>query len=193
MKKKITAFLMCLCMLLLCACQPVSLNLSSTGDPSEDIIKFFDCLSRSDYDAAMDYVGNYSDLGLERINGSDTEKQIYDFLTASRHVEILGSSVTGSSASVSISYTTLDFRKLDSALSARVKNEIKQRQYSSGMVFDSEEAIVPVINKVLEDMITEPNDYYTTEQIDVAMQFDDGKWKIYFDDRLYSALIGYAV
>ena len=178
---------------ILCGCNMPSINLTTTTTPSEDLMYFFECLAKEDYAAAEEYVYNFSSLGFVQDSGDELDRRLSKLLTQSRSVRIVSEGeVYGKDSTVTIELTTLDFKKLETALSEKVVEEIKARQFV-GQTFETEEEILAVVYEILDSMTVSMSDYYSTKQFDVDMKLSDNHWKIVCSEELYSAIIGYAI
>ena len=176
-----------------CGCNLPSVNLTSTSTPSEDLLKFFDYLKAGDYVSAEGYVYNFSTLGFKPDGQSELQKRLESLLTASRNVSVISEGeIFGRDCTVTVELTTLDFGKLDKALSERVLDEIKTREFN-GETFETNEAILAVVYSVLDSMTVSMTEYYSSNRYDVDMKFSDDCWKIVCSEELYSAIIGYAI
>lgn len=193
--KRIAVLAVCVVMTvcILCGCSMPSINLTTTTTPSEDLLKFFDYLAAEDYANAEGYVFNYSSLGFVQGSGDELDQRLSRMLTESRSVRIVSQGeIYGRDSVVTIELTTLDFKKLETALNARVLEVIQERQFV-GQSFETEDKILAVVYEVLDQMTLSASEYYSTKQFTVDMKLSENHWKIVCSEELYSAIIGYAI
>lgn len=199
MKKRLTAWLLAVMMLMLSGCSE-AVSLTTLPDQRESVDAFFTYLKNEDYDGADDLVYNYATLGMKTVtaNESDSDamvdKLLGDYLRESRSytVENVGE-MTGRDTTVDISYTYLDYRKISEPLNRRVTSEIKERKFA-GEKFEDDASVMPVMVEQLQKLMeASGSDLMTTEQYKLELRYREKKWRIVVTEEFYQGLIGYAV
>ena len=181
-------------LMLMTGCDMPSINLTGYDTyPESDLQAFIDCLNSGRYDDSSAYLNNYSSLGFESFPEGTIYASLLDCLNSSRSFTVLGSSsIKGRNASMSIEYTTLDFRKLEDDLSAASLEAVNEYQFETGELPDDEQ-IEEIMVQALEALLADPTTYYTTQDFRLTFKYENDVWKLNCTDEFYSALIGYIV
>ncbi len=192
--KKIIALLLSFCLLALAGCDLPVIDLSGNkSSPQEHFGEFISSLNSGDYEKSSEYIYNYASLGFSSFEG---ENEIYSkLLTAlngSRSFSVKGCSVSGHEAQLEIDFTTLDFRKLDDALSSATIDSIDEKQYATGVALDDEE-IQAVMSETLDRLMEAPDSFYSTQSFSLQLFYSGDLWKLNCSDAFYLALLGYIV
>lgn len=192
--KKIIAIIAMLSLLILSGCDMPSISLTGyASTPEKDFESFISYLNSGSYDAASEYLDNYSSLGFESFENNEVFTSLLDSLNNSRSFKVMGrSSIKGRSAKMSVEFTTLDFRVFSDALSEAAIARIDQIQYNNGTQLSDDE-IKEVIIEVLGTLSQDPAQYYSTQVFELEFRYVDNVWKLHCTKDFYSALIGYIV
>lgn len=169
-----------------------------TGDPQEAVTAFFDSLIAGDYTAAYDRVRDYTSLGLENEPSTESGKKVYAALHASYSYELTGSAKTDKlDASQNVSFTYLSLPALEAAVADETQTQLKHlvQQLPSSEVYDQNNNYLPEITEraylqALEKILESAADYYTTEEIPLALNYTDGRWQLIMNNSLLKALNG---
>ena len=169
-----------------------------TGDPQEAVTVFFDSLIAGDYTAAYDRVRDYTSLGLENEPSTESGKMVYAALHASYSYELTGSAKTDKlDASQNVSFTYLSLPALEAAVADETQTQLKHlvQQLPSSEVYDQNNNYLPEITEraylqALEKILESAADYYTTEEIPLALNYTDGRWQLIMNNSLLKALNG---
>ena len=148
-----------------------TLLVKTDSRPRETVETFFDAIVSGRYQQAYDCLENYSSLGLE--NGGDNLK--WNAVLSNYQYWLLDRpQVTGSTAVQVARLRFLDVNELEKALAT---------PQSSG---ENGEVSYPR----LEVLLATPENYYRTVELHVTLHYAEGRWRIYADDALLSALAG---
>lgn len=194
MKKQLISMLLCLCILFLPACTPPTFTMcaGSTPQPEDTVEEFFICLRSGNYDGADALVQNMTTLGFSGTFTDELYIQMAQYLTDSRSYSQVGDCVVkGHSAEMTIRLTVLDFRKVETVLSQTATTAVSELEYAGTEVDDS--MLDGIIQSSLTQLMMNPVDYYSTEEITIQLRYEDDQWKLICSDELYSALVGYIV
>ena len=169
-----------------------------TGDPQEAVAGFFDSLIAGDYTSAYDRVRDYTSLGLENEPSTESGKMAYAALHASYGYELIGSAeVDKLNAAQKVSFTYLSLPALEAAVADETQTQLKHlvQQLPSSEVYDQNNNYLPEVTEraylqALELVLEHAADYYTTEEISLALNYTDGRWQLIMNNSLLKALNG---
>ena len=169
-----------------------------TGDPQEAVTVFFDSLIAGDYTAAYDRVRDYTSLGLENEPSTESGKMVYAALHASYGYELTGSVRTDKlDAAQDVSFTYLSLPALEAAVADETQVQLKHlvQQLPSSEVYDDNNNYLPEITEraylqALEKILESAANYYTTDEITLALNYTDGRWQLIMNTSLLKALNG---
>lgn len=142
------------------------------GDPGETVTRFFEALTTGSYDDACSYLNGYNDLGLNRDPDSEEGRIILNALKSSYRAESIGGCIkNGLSATQRVAFTYLDINAVnDTALAL---------QSSTGDYMTA-----------LKQVISSADSCCRTEEMDIRLDYSNGKWLIAADSGLADALSG---
>lgn len=169
-----------------------------TGEPQDAVTGFFDSLIAGNYTAAYDRVRDYTSLGLENEPSTESGKMAYAALHASYGYELIGSAeVDKLDAAQKVSFTYLSLPALEAAVADETQTQLKHlvQQLPSSEVYDQNNNYLPEVTEcaylqALELVLEHAADYYTTEEISLALNYTDGKWQLIMNNSLLKALNG---
>ncbi len=169
-----------------------------TGEPQDAVTGFFDSLIAGNYTAAYDRVRDYTSLGLENEPSTESGKMAYAALHASYGYELIGSAeVDKLDAAQKVSFTYLSLPALEAAVADETQTQLKHlvQQLPSSEVYDQNNNYLPEVTEcaylqALELVLEHAVDYYTTEEISLALNYTDGKWQLIMNNSLLKALNG---
>ena len=169
-----------------------------TGEPQDAVTGFFDSLIAGNYTAAYDRVRDYTSLGLENEPSTESGKMAYAALHASYGYELIGSAeVDKLYAAQKVSFTYLSLPALEAAVADETQTQLKHlvQQLPSSEVYDQNNNYLPEVTEcaylqALELVLEHAVDYYTTEEISLALNYTDGKWQLIMNNSLLKALNG---
>ena len=169
-----------------------------TGDPQDAVTVFFDSLIVGDYTTAYDRVRDYTSLGFENEPSTESGKMAYAALHASYGYELLGSAeVNKLDAAQKVSFTYLSLPALEAAVADETQTQLKHlvQQLPSSEVYDQNNNYLPEITEraylqALKLVLERAADYYTTEEISLALNYTDGRWQLIMNNSLLKALNG---
>ena len=169
-----------------------------TGEPQEAVTGFFDSLITGNYTAAYDRVRDYTSLGLENEPSTESGKMAYAALHASYGYELIGSAeVDKLDAAQKVSFTYLSLPALEAAVADETQTQLKHlvQQLPSSEVYDQNNNYLPEVTEraylqALELVLEHAADYYTTEEISLALNYTDGRWQLIMNNSLLKALNG---
>ncbi|MBQ4312590.1 MAG: hypothetical protein IJC18_00125 [Clostridia bacterium] len=175
----------------LCGCtySPLSLD-----DPSESVDTFFAALREDNGEITDSLVYNYASLGfgLDESDASPLQSELYELLRQSREYHIISTEADANKALAQVELTTLDYRKLSSALEEITVERIAELRLEGG-AYDDPDSILAVAQELLPELTSDLTPYLTTETFYVELRYDDGHWNLIINDDFYAALTGYAV
>lgn len=169
-----------------------------TGEPQDAVTGFFDPLIAGDYTSAYDRVRDYTSLGLENEPSTESGKMAYAALHASYGYELIGSAeVDKLDAAQKVSFTYLSLPALEAAVADETQTQLKHlvQQLPSSEVYDQNNNYLPEVTEraylqALELVLEHAADYYTTEEISLALNYTDGRWQLIMNNSLLKALNG---
>lgn len=169
-----------------------------TGEPQDAVTGFFDSLIAGNYTVAYDRVRDYTSLGLENEPSTESGKMAYAALHASYGYELIGSAeVDKLDAAQKVSFTYLSLPALEAAVADETQTQLKHlvQQLPSSEVYDQNNNYLPEVTEraylqALELVLEHAADYYTTEEISLALNYTDGRWQLIMNNSLLKALNG---
>ena len=169
-----------------------------TGEPQDAVTGFFDSLIAGNYTLAYDRVRDYTSLGLENEPSTESGKMAYAALHASYGYELIGSAeVDKLDAAQKVSFTYLSLPALEAAVADETQTQLKHlvQQLPSSEVYDQNNNYLPEVTEraylqALELVLEHAADYYTTEEISLALNYTDGRWQLIMNNSLLKALNG---
>lgn len=133
--------------------------------PRDTAETFFESVVIGKYEAADACLENYSGLGMDRSPRTEEGKLIWPALLASFDYSLEGEPrIKGDTAVQTVRLRHLDRRALLQAAEGGTET--------------------------LKTLLEQPEAFYTTEDLSVTLHFVDGKWLVYADEALLSALSG---
>ena len=174
---------------------------SETGDPQQAVTAFFDAVCAGDFAACDSMVSGYSSIGFEGEAATEVGQKLYEQLVESYDYRLIGGLRQEDGKYVQtvelqyfdINATTEELNTLSQeCLSRHVYNSDSSEIYDENGEY-REDIVMQSLSEALDIVLTEPQKYYVTVQLDVSVQLDGAQWKIVMDNRLKSALLGGAV
>ena len=142
------------------------------GDPEETVTRFFEALTTGSYENACSYLDGYTDLGLNREPDSEEGRIILNALKSSYKAENIGKPVKdGLTASQRVSFTYLD---IDAVNEAALELQSSTGDYMTA----------------LKQVVASAESCYRTEEMDITLNYGNGKWLIDSGEVLTGALLG---
>lgn len=142
------------------------------GDPGETVTRFFEALTTGSYEKACSYLNGYTDLGLTREPDSEEGRLILNALKASYKAESLGECIKdGLCAKQRIAFTYLDVNAVNEAALGL--------QSSTGDYLTA-----------LKQVISTADSCCRTKEVDIDLNYSNGKWMIDAGSELIDALLG---
>lgn len=175
-----------------------SLYTRPNGEPAEPVNSFFGALCAGDYETAYSYLSDYDSLGLEKQPSSEESRMIYDALKSSYDYNLRGDAVRDglhAVQSVSFRHLNLDAIKKDAPVKiSEILNEIVATR-SKNQVYDAnnnylESVTDEVYRKALTEILSKKDRYNTSLDVDVEVDYIDGKWLMRTTPELISAILG---
>ena len=123
---------------------------------------------------------------------------VYAALHASYGYELLGSAeVNKLDAAQKVSFTYLSLPTLEAAVAEETQVQLKHlvQQLPSSEVYDDNNNYLPEITEraylqALEKILESAANYYTTDEITLALNYTDGRWQLIMNTSLLKALNG---
>jgi hypothetical protein len=145
------------------------LLIRTDAKPQDTAETFFESLVIGKYEAADQCLENYGSLGLDRSPRTEEGKQVWTALLASYDYTLEGEpQVKRDTAVQTVRLRYLDRNALDQALTAAGEGDAPS----------------------LQTLLEHAEDYYTNQELSVTLHYVDGRWLIYADEALLSALSG---
>ena len=168
------------------------------GDPKDTVVDFFNSIKTGDYPTAYGCLSDYSGLGLENTPQDDIGKAVYEALKLSYDYTIMGgATVNKLTAFVPVRVKYLDLDELGSHVSELVNQNLEKIVESTprNQVYDANDNYLPEITEkaytqAVERLISKPETYYTAEQINVELEYENGQWYIVTSQQLLNAIAG---
>lgn len=168
------------------------------GEPAEPVNGFFSALSAGNYETAYSYLSDYDSLGLEKEPESEDSRLLFDALRSSYDFSLRGDAVRDRlHATQKVSFRHLNLDAVKKAAESRVnpllKNIVESR--SKSQVYDSdgnylESVTDEVYRKALSEALAGASQYYTSTELEIPVDYADGKWLMSTTPELISALLG---
>ena len=171
------------------------------GDPAETVSLFYDSIKKQDYVAAYSCLSDYSSLGLEKSPESDNAKLTYKALQDSYEYTVMGMPQTDRlESTVRVRFRYLDILSFEESVASRTNENlaafVKANPISA--VYDENDQYLPEVTEkayadALAFVLDKADTYYTSVELNVRLQYSDGKWLIVTDDAMLRALMGGAM
>lgn len=171
------------------------------GDPAETVSLFYDSIKKQDYVAAYSCLSDYSSLGLEKSPESDNAKLTYKSLQDSYEYTVMGIPQTDRlQSSVRVRFRYLDILSFEESVASRTNDNlaafVKDNPISA--VYDENDRYLPEVTEkayadALAFVLDKADTYYTSVELNVKLEYSDGKWLIVTDDAMLRALMGGAM
>ena len=168
------------------------------GDPQETVTLFFDSLKTGDYPAAYACLSDYQTLGLEQEPETAEARQVYDALKQSYSYILKGDCViNGNSAAQKVRFRALNLQRTEAAIASRVNGilEAKVAELPQAEIYDGEGGYLPsltdaVYQEALEEVLKNTDSLAAETELEIALRYEQGEWRIVTDRALLSALVG---
>ncbi len=168
------------------------------GDPQQTVAEFCDSLIAGDYTAAYGLLRDHTGLGLETEPATEAGKIAYKALHDSYSYELIGSAeIDKLDAVQDIRFTYLSLPALNDPVAEETQTQLKHLVQSLPIseVYDKNNSYRKEITEraylqALEQVFESAEDYYTTVEISLALNYTDGRWQIAVSDALLRALNG---
>ena len=169
-----------------------------SGDPQATVTAFFDALCAGNYDAAYEHLRDYADLGLAVPPSTPAGQKLYEALHRSFAYELEGDCVTDKlDAKQSVRMRYLNLPAMEGDVEAETKRQIEEivNARTTSEVYDenkhyrpevTQEAYLAALHRVLEGA----EGYYSYVDLDLDMNYSDGRWQIRTSPGLLGALNG---
>ncbi|MBE6754321.1 MAG: hypothetical protein E7559_08255 [Ruminococcaceae bacterium] len=171
---------------------------SDIDDPSMSVVSFFDSLCAENVSACDALISGYSSLGLAAEPKDEVGKKLHSQLLESYEYTLIGSPRLEGTVYVQ----TVDFRYFDIPSTADTLNELSQDRLAYRIhtmapdeIYDEngnyrEDVVNLAFSEATDILLENPEQFYKTRQIDVALMIEDSQWKIVIDDDLKYVLLG---
>ena len=168
------------------------------GDPQQTVTQFFDSLESGDYTAAYACLSDYETLGLEQEPETAEARQIYDALKQSYSYLLKGDCViNGKSAAQKVRFRALNIQRTEAAIASRVNGilEAKIAELPPAEIYDAEGGYLAsltdaVYQEALEEALKNTDSLAMETELEIALRYEQGEWRIVTDRALLNALVG---
>ncbi|MCR5250116.1 MAG: phosphodiester glycosidase family protein [Lachnospiraceae bacterium] len=192
---------LCVCLLLffcIVADAEGTLVFLPSDTPEHKAEHFFHNLVTGSYEAAAADLSRPRQFFSEPEDADATDRLYYEYLKKSFSYRLKGEAVRDKThAEQTVSFTYLDLKQLPDPISEQVMNELAGlvEERKKAEVYDEDENYRPeILEEVYADSVREvlshAEDYYTTTDLTVALDYSDGEWFIEPADPLFLALAG---
>lgn len=140
----------------------------------------------------------YSSVGLGKKPGTETGRKLYDALLDSYEYSLIGAPKPDGARYLQ----TVEIRYFDIGATAEELNELSTanltycvHMMSADEVYDEnneyrEEIVMKALGDAIDTLLKDPEKYYVTERVDVAVELDGTEWKVAMTDDLRRILLG---
>lgn len=168
------------------------------GNPQETVTLFFDSLKSGDYPAAYSCLLDYDTLGLENEPETPEARQIYDAIRQSYSYTLKGDCVIkGKTATQKVQLRALSLQKAEAATASRVNAILEEKvaSLSPAEVYDSDGEYLQsltdaVYQDALEDALKNRDALTASTELEIALEYVQGEWRMITDRALQNALVG---
>ena len=168
------------------------------GEPTEPVISFFESIKRGDYDGACKYLSDYESFGLNFRASTEQGNALLDVLKSSYDYYLRGSCVKdGITATQNVAFKYVNLSKIKEDAAARINPYLKEiaEGRPNSKVYDSEGNYLQsvtdeVYEKAMADAIANAENYYTSAEFTVNIDYIDGQWLMQTPGELITALAG---
>jgi len=176
-----------------CTVPTIELCTGGASSPGECFAEFMQYMNLGEFEAADGCLYNYETLGFGAPGGDAMYSGMYSQLQLSRSGKVLSTlSQDGDSALLEVELTTLDFRKVETALS-ELTSQKAQEMKMDGIEITDDAQIKQIMSECFNQLMQTPQELYTTDTFQLELVRKDGRWLIVCTEEFYSALIGYAM
>ena len=168
------------------------------GNPSDTVSSFLDAVLAEDYETAYSCLGNYSSLGLELAPETEESRMLYDALKQSYGYTLRGEAeIDRLQARQTVALMHLNLKAVRNDAADRVAallEELAEKRAHEQIFDENDRVLASVSEEVYRTALAQALDtgtrYYTSSDIDIGLEFVDGRWLIIADEDLLSALSG---
>lgn len=168
------------------------------GDPADTVKAFFDSVIAGDYNAAYSHLNDYSSLGLENPPDSENARLAYDALLSSYSYTVTGkASINRLEATVPVRLRYLDLPSFETSVASRTNDNLAEfvKNNPISMVYDENDQYLPnVTEKAYADalafVLNKADTYYSSVELNLKLEYAQGRWHIISDEKLHKALAG---
>lgn len=176
-----------------CTAPTIELCTGGSATPQQCFENFMTYINSSEFEEADACLYNYETLGFASPGGDPLYAKMFNHLQQSRRGRILRTvSQEGGNACLEVELTTLDYRKVESAL-AQLTSEKAQEKKMDGIEITDDSQIKQIMSECYDQLMQDPQSQYTTSTFELELVKKDGSWLIVCTEEFYSALIGYAM
>lgn len=168
------------------------------SDPAQTAEDFFGALEAGDYAAACAELGDYADLGLGGDPGSEAGRLMADALHASYSHTLRGPcEIVGLTARQPVRLVFLNLPSMEEAVAEQTRLQLDEfvRTRPVSEVYDEEQHMLPAVTEeaylaALRQVLEGAEGYYSYVDLDLDMDYIDGRWQIRTSPGLLGALNG---
>ncbi len=168
------------------------------SDPAQTAEAFFDALEAGDYAAAYRQLGDYADLGLGGDPGSEAGRIMADALHRSYSHTLLGPcEIEKLTARQPVRLVFLNLPSMEEAVEEQTKLQLDEfvRTRPVSEVYDEEQRMLPAVTEeaylaALHRVLEGAEGYYSYVDLELDMNYSDGRWQIRTSPGLLGALNG---
>ena len=168
------------------------------GDPGETVSTFLDAVLAEEYDTAYGCLSNYSSLGLELTPGTEESRMLYNALKQSYGYTLRGTAeIDKLQARQTVALMHLNLKAVKNDAAERVEAILQElaEERLHDQIFDENGKVLPTVSdevyrRAIEQALDTGNRYYTSSDIEIELEFVNGRWLIRAGESLLSALSG---
>ena len=168
------------------------------GDPGETVSTFLDAVLAEEYDTAYSCLSNYSSLGLELTPETEESRMLYDALKQSYGFTLRGTAeIDRLTARQTVALMHLNLKAVKNDAAERVEALLQElaEKRPHEQIFDENGKVLPAVSDevyrtALAQALDTGNRYYTSSDIEIELEYVNGRWLIRAGESLLSALSG---
>ena len=168
------------------------------GDPAQTAEAFFTALEAGDYTGACAELGDYAALGLDGDPGSEAGRMMAEALRGSYSHTLTGPcEIEKLTARQPVRFVFLNLPSMEEAVEEQTKLQLDEfvRTRPVSEVYDDEQHMLSSVTEeayliALARVLEGAEGYYSYVDLDLTMNYSEGRWQILTSPALLSALNG---
>lgn len=176
-----------------CTAPTIELCTGGGATPEQCFEEFISHINSGRFEEADACLYNYETLGFASPGGDQLYGRMFSHLQQSRKAVVTKEvSREGDTVRLEVELTTLDYRKVETALAALTTQQAQEIKMD-GVEITDDAQIKEIMSQCYDRLMENPAEQYTTALFELDMVKREGRWMIICTEEFYSALIGYAM